>query len=133
MGLISSGGRRFGEESAATASSRKFGFCSKEAMVVTWDIFSGNGSLSTWRTCSLFCWLVLAVFFANQQVSAEVFTNSFLVRLHGEPGNEVAHQVATRNGFENLGSVSVGCFVVCLSVCHKQCTGKFKTGVAKIC
>ena len=106
-GLISSGGRRFGEESAATASSREFGFCSKEAMVVTLDILSGNSSSSTWRICSLFCWLVLAVFFANQQVYGEVFTNSFLVRLHGEPGNEVAHQVATRNGFENLGSVSV--------------------------
>ena len=106
-GLISSGGRRFGEESAATASSREFGFCSKEAMVVTLDILSANSSSSTWRICSLFCWLVLAVFFANQQVYGEVFTNSFLVRLHGEPGNEVAHQVATRNGFENLGSVSV--------------------------
>jgi hypothetical protein len=76
-------------------------------MVVTWDILSEKSSSSTWRMCSLFCWLVLAVFIANQQVSGEVFTNSFLVRLHGEPGNEVAHQVATRNGFENLGSVSV--------------------------
>jgi hypothetical protein len=106
-GLISSGGRRFGEESAATASSKEFGFCTKEAMVVTWDILSGNNSSSTWRNCSLLCWLVLAVFFANQQVYGEVFTNSFLVRLHGEPGNDVAHQVATRNGFENLGPVSV--------------------------
>jgi hypothetical protein len=76
-------------------------------MVVTWDILSGNSSSSAWRICSLFCYFTLAVFLANQQVSGEVFTNSFLVRLRGEPGNEVAHQVADRNGFENLGSVSV--------------------------
>lgn len=106
-GLISSGGRRFGEESAATASSREIGFCSKEAMVVTWDSLCGNTSLSKRRTCGLFCGLVLALVLTNQQVSAEVFTNSFLVRLHGEPGNGVANRVATRNGFENLGPVSV--------------------------
>jgi hypothetical protein len=93
------------EESVATARSREF--CLKEAMVVTWDILSGKSSSSTWRMFSLACWLVLAVFIAKQQVSGEVFTNSFLVRLHGEPGNDVAHQVANRNGFENLGSVSV--------------------------
>jgi hypothetical protein len=75
-------------------------------MVVTLDVLSGNDSSSKWRNCSLFCWLVLAVVFTNQQVSGEVFTNSFLVRLHGEPGNEIAHQVASRNGFENLGPVS---------------------------
>ncbi|XP_026687227.1 neuroendocrine convertase 2-like, partial [Diaphorina citri] len=37
--------------------------------------------------------------------SGEVFTNSFLVRLHGEPGNEVANQIASRNGFENVGPI----------------------------
>jgi hypothetical protein len=49
---------------------------------------------------------MLVMFFTTQQVSGEVFTNSFLVRLRGEPGNEVAHRVAARNGFENLGPVS---------------------------
>ncbi|XP_034250289.1 neuroendocrine convertase 2, partial [Thrips palmi] len=34
-----------------------------------------------------------------------VFTNSFLVKLNGDLGNDVAHQVAQRNGFENLGPV----------------------------
>jgi hypothetical protein len=76
-------------------------------MVVTWELLSGNGPSSTWRTCSFCYWFILVVFFTTQQVSGEVFTNSFLVRLHGEPGNEVAHQVASRNGFENLGPVSV--------------------------
>ncbi|XP_013774265.1 neuroendocrine convertase 2 [Limulus polyphemus] len=37
--------------------------------------------------------------------SPEVFTNSFLVRLIGDHGNDVAHQVAKRNGFINLGPV----------------------------
>jgi hypothetical protein len=76
-------------------------------MVVTWDILSEKSSSSMWGMCSLVCWLVLALPVAEQQVYGEVFTNSFLVRLHGEPGTEVAHQVANRNGFENLGSVSV--------------------------
>ncbi|XP_023709107.1 neuroendocrine convertase 2 [Cryptotermes secundus] len=74
-------------------------------MVVTWDLLSGKTSTSTWRTFILCCCLVLAVFSTTQKVSGEVFTNSFLVRLHGEPGNEVAHRVASRNGFENLGPV----------------------------
>jgi hypothetical protein len=81
-------------------------------MVVTWDLLSGNASSSSWRTCSLCYWFMLVVFFTTQQVSGEVFTNSFLVRLHGEPGNEVAHRVASRNGFENLGPVSVTRFTV---------------------
>jgi hypothetical protein len=81
-------------------------------MVVTWDLLSGNTSTSTWRIYILCYCLVLAAFFTTQQVSGEVFTNSFLVRLHGEPGNEVAHRVANRNGFENLGPVSVACIVV---------------------
>ncbi|XP_076314206.1 prohormone processing protease amontillado [Tachypleus tridentatus] len=37
--------------------------------------------------------------------SPDVFTNSFLVRLIGDHGNDVAHQVAKRNGFTNLGPV----------------------------
>jgi hypothetical protein len=81
-------------------------------MVMTWDLHSGNASSSTWRNCSLCYWFMLAVFFTTRQVSAEVFTNSFLVRLRGEPGNEVAHRVANRNGFENLGPVSVVLFIV---------------------
>uniref|UniRef100_A0A8D8UDW2 Neuroendocrine convertase 2 n=1 Tax=Cacopsylla melanoneura TaxID=428564 RepID=A0A8D8UDW2_9HEMI len=38
-----------------------------------------------------------------KSVRCEVFTNSFLVKLHGQPGNEVAHTIALRNGFENIG------------------------------
>lgn len=37
----------------------------------------------------------------------EVFTNSFLVRLKGNYGHEVANHIAKRNGFVNLGPVSI--------------------------
>ena len=51
--------------------------------------------------------VVLVIVVASvPQVTGDVFTNSFLVRLHGNPGNDVAHQVAKRNGFDNLGPVS---------------------------
>lgn len=45
-------------------------------------------------------------FLLSKSVSCEVFTNSFFVKLHGAPGNEVASQIAQRNGFENVGPVS---------------------------
>lgn len=45
-----------------------------------------------------------------------VFTNSFLVRLNGDLGNEVAHRVAQRNGFHNLGPVSSSVRQTCLRV-----------------
>jgi hypothetical protein len=80
-------------------------------MVVTWNLLCGNAATSMRRNYILYCSLVLAVFLSTQQVSGEIFTNSFLVRLHGEPGNDVAHRVASRNGFENLGPVSVTCIV----------------------
>lgn len=38
--------------------------------------------------------------------AADVFTDSFLVRLDGELGPEVADQVALRTGFINRGPVS---------------------------
>jgi hypothetical protein len=81
-------------------------------MVVTWDLVSRNGSTATWRAYILCCCLVLAVLFGTQPVSGEVFTSSFLVRLHGEPGNEIAHRVAARNGFENLGPVSFARIII---------------------
>lgn len=43
---------------------------------------------------------------AVSAAGGEVFTNSFLVRLAGSPTKEIAHQVAKRNGFVNLGPVS---------------------------
>ncbi|GFS39110.1 hypothetical protein TNIN_148391 [Trichonephila inaurata madagascariensis] len=36
----------------------------------------------------------------------EVFTNAFLVELKEPHGNEVANEVANRNGFSNLGPLS---------------------------
>jgi hypothetical protein len=81
-------------------------------MVVTWNLLCGNASTRTQKNYILYCSLVLAVFLSTQRVSGEVFTNSFLVRLHGEPGNDVAQRVASRNGFENLGPVSVACIVI---------------------
>lgn len=50
--------------------------------------------------------IVACLIVFSKSVSCEVFTNSFLVKLHGEPGNEVANQIALRNGFENVGPVS---------------------------
>lgn len=35
-----------------------------------------------------------------------VFTNSFLIRFHRSVKNDIAHEIATRNGFENIGEVS---------------------------
>nr|XP_018916303.1 PREDICTED: neuroendocrine convertase 2 [Bemisia tabaci] len=51
----------------------------------------------------LFIFLSLSSFSAY--VAGEIFTNSFLVRLHGSPGNDVANLVAARTGFENFGPV----------------------------
>lgn len=39
----------------------------------------------------------------------DIFTSSFLVRFHRSIDNDLAHDVAQRNGFENLGAVSI-CF-----------------------
>ena len=50
----------------------------------------------------------------TQSASSEplVFTNQFLVRLHGTPSKEAVHRVAKRHGFVNLGPVS------CSRYCH---------------
>ena len=53
------------------------------------------------------CVLVLVCAAASWGAGAEeVFTNAFLVQLNGEHGNEVANEVAKRNGFTNMGPVS---------------------------
>lgn len=38
--------------------------------------------------------------------SGNVFTSSFLVRFKKSVDNDLAHSIASRNGFENLGAVS---------------------------
>jgi len=43
---------------------------------------------------------------ASPLQSADVFTNSFLVRLNGNHGQQVANDVAQRAGFESWGPVS---------------------------
>jgi hypothetical protein len=43
---------------------------------------------------------------ASPLQSADVFTNSFLVRLNGDHGQQVANGVAQRAGFESWGPVS---------------------------
>lgn len=40
-----------------------------------------------------------------------VFTNSFLVKFQQNIKNDIAHQIATRNGFENVGEVNIKIFV----------------------
>ncbi|GBN27467.1 hypothetical protein AVEN_226448-1 [Araneus ventricosus] len=62
-------------------------------------------------------WLVavVSVMTAVERASGEeVFTNAFLVELKEPHGNEVANEVAKRNGFTNVGPVSTR-FACCLS------------------
>lgn len=40
-----------------------------------------------------------------------IFTNSFLVRFHRSVQNDVVHDIASRNGFENVGAVSRTIFI----------------------
>jgi len=51
--------------------------------------------------------LISAVILSLCQAAPEVFTNSFYVRLNGEHGHDMASRIAKRNGFENLGPVSI--------------------------
>lgn len=55
-------------------------------------------------------WLCLVglIYFANSVSSTknDVFTSSFLVRFRRNVDGELAHLIADRNGFENLGPVS---------------------------
>jgi hypothetical protein len=51
------------------------------------------------------------------QVQAEVFTNSFLVRMREPSARHIADQVALRNGFVNLGPVSI--FILSFDICLK--------------
>ena len=57
-------------------------------------------------------WLVMLVVVvmmtggAQMTRSEEVFTNAFLVELKDRHGNDVANEVAKRNGFTNMGPVS---------------------------
>lgn len=60
-----------------------------------------------WWRIALGLWLVCvspSVTFANAR--GDLFTNSFLVKFRREVDNQVAHSVADRNGFVNLGPVS---------------------------
>lgn len=36
-----------------------------------------------------------------------VFTNSFLVKFQQNINHDIAHEIATRNGFENVGEVNI--------------------------
>ena len=41
------------------------------------------------------------------EATKEVATNSFYVKIHGPDGAEAAHKIARRNGFHNVGPVSI--------------------------
>lgn len=50
-----------------------------------------------------------STFSSNEPAAArrnDVFTNSYLVRFHRSIDTDEAHQIAKRNGFDNLGPVS---------------------------
>lgn len=51
--------------------------------------------------------LLLSLLLASELGAAEVFTNSFYVRLRGDPGPEEADKLALRTGFHNYGPVSI--------------------------
>lgn len=55
----------------------------------------------------LFMGLIYGTAFVCSTPRNDVFTSSFLVRFHRSVDNLEAHSVATRNGFENLGAVSI--------------------------
>ena len=45
------------------------------------------------------------------EANKEVATNSFYVKINGKDGAEAAHKIARRNGFHNLGPVSLSFFM----------------------
>ncbi|CAH1393189.1 unnamed protein product [Nezara viridula] len=49
--------------------------------------------------------LLLSLLLASELGAAEVFTNSFYVRLRGDPGPQEADKLALRTGFHNYGPV----------------------------
>lgn len=51
---------------------------------------------------------LFAVYLASSVATAapDIFTNSFYVKLRGAHTDDIAHQLAKRNGFVNLGPVS---------------------------
>lgn len=55
--------------------------------------------LSVW----LYSFLGLTTLVASS--TNNVFTNSFLVRFQRSIENDIAHEIAVRNGFENVGEV----------------------------
>ena len=59
--------------------------------------------------------VILAAF--CDQVKAEVFTNTFLVKMREPAERHVADFVASRNGFVNLGPVSLILFYYELRAC----------------
>ena len=48
---------------------------------------------------------LIGVIFLDSCWGTEVITNDWYVQLHGEPGQEVAIQVAKRNGFQFVSKV----------------------------
>lgn len=53
-----------------------------------------------------FCLLGLIYCAGSVSSSGEVFTSSFLVRFKRNVNSEMAHQIASKYGFENIGTVS---------------------------
>lgn len=76
--------------------SSQFFFCS----IRCWCMFlCKSAMLSVW----LYSFLGLTTFVASS--TNNVFTNSFLVRFQRSIENDIAHEIAARNGFENVGEV----------------------------
>lgn len=77
-------------------------------------------------------WLVMLVVLvmmtggAQMTRSEEVFTNAFLVELKDRHGNDVANEVAKRNGFTNMGPVSTNIASQCMCFYHMFRTDQTK-------
>lgn len=71
----------------------------KQECTLDRPIYCGGAMILVW----LYFFLGLTTLVASSANS--VFTNSFLVRFHRSVKNDVVHDIAARNGFENVGEV----------------------------
>lgn len=69
----------------------------------------------------LFGLIYCAGIVSSSPKSTDVFTSSFLVRFKRNVDNDLAHLIADRNGFDNLGSVSFKIKKkIIYNVCYKK-------------
>lgn len=65
-----------------------------------------TGSVAMQLTWFCLLGLICGTDIVLSSARSDIFTSSFLVRFRRNVDNELAHDVAKRNGFDNLGPVS---------------------------